>query len=107
MTVSEVLWRAVERVRQGWCQGAPFVRHNYSHRIIGWCMEGALCHSDDGEWQGDSAAIDRSSDLLCWLRDDDLESTCWNDSPFRTQQEVVDLLTHAACLADAIEMGER
>lgn len=101
--VAQVLERAAELCERGWCQivyarkaGGEGVSA-VSRDAVSWCPVGAIAavvtaarHSHEVRF----AAIERLSDAIgSW------HIPYWNDTPGRTQAEVVDALRRAAELA--------
>jgi hypothetical protein len=96
--VADVLRRAAERVRHGWCQGSA-TRTDADGRTVAWCAWGAIYHSC--AWKSSATAYNAARELFI-TRLEGREIGEWNDAPERTQGEVVAALLAAA---DAAERG--
>ena len=96
---------ASEYVARGWCQGA-YAKDKDGYSIppcdlgaVKWCLVGGIQASNELP----SESLLTNAVDLCRKLTGGLSLTTWNDSPGRTQAQVVELLQEAEALALAEE----
>lgn len=107
MLVSEILDKAADLIEPegAWTRGT-LARDNRGLDVAAedanatcWCAAGALQHSIGGSWSDDGIGVyhaAREAVLLAVGLTDSDRLANWNDTPGRTQQEVVTALREAA-----------
>lgn len=113
MKVSELIDKAIEKVRQGWCQGASargpngFPCSPLASTACAWCMDGALECVSPRQNPGDrmSPKYRRAVNYLntACFADGSNGFTAWNDMEGRTQQQVITVMQKVADKARAYD----
>lgn len=101
MDVHETLTKAADLIETGWCQGTGHLRFEGADQ---YCAVGAISrvtHDRGGIFSGSLKAVAN----VVGIRD--CMIVAWNDTPGRTQAEVVAVIRMAADLAAPVVIKER